>query len=166
MSQTVRAYLPATLTTVGQLRDRGDLPAGPAYAVTPALRAQLGEDDDEALEYEAFTRAGDASLVLLHADPAAPRRRVVIAVDATVEPEDASVEPDESGRVRLVSPVPLAAVVAIHVDGTAAEPAVAAAAAKVGADRQTGGGLALDERPEVDDELEWYDVSELARLPS
>lgn len=142
MSQTVRAYLPATFGALAVLRAEGELPAGPAYAVTPDLRARLQEDDQEALEYEAFTRAAQASLGLLRADPMAARRRVVISVDAPVEP-------DQGDRVRLAGPVPLAAVAAIHVDGTAVEPAVVAAVAGEAA---------------VDEALEWYDVSELALL--
>jgi hypothetical protein len=143
VSQTDRVYLPATFPALARLRDRGELAAPEGYAVTPALRAQLGEDDEEQLAYEAFQLAAEASLRLLRADPAAARRRVVVAADAPVAPAG------EGGVVTLAAPVPLAAVAAVHVDGRAAEPAVTRAV--------TGDGT-------VEDELEWYDVSELAQL--
>lgn len=142
MRQTVRVYVPATFGTLAQLRDQGELPATQAHAVTPALREQLDETDDEQLAYAAFQLAAAASLRLLHADPTARRRRVVISADVPVEPGGV-------GLVRPVAPVPLAAVAAIHVDGCDAEPAVSRAV--------TGDGT-------VDDELEWYDVSELGQL--
>jgi hypothetical protein len=137
-------YLPATLPALAELRERGELTIDEGYAVTPALRAELGDDDDEELSYAAFRLAAEASVRLLHADPAAPRRRVVISVDVPAEPLP------EVATVRPVGPVPLSAVAAVHVDGAAAEPDVAAAVA------------AGD--PEVDHELEWYDASELAHL--
>src|SRR5690606_39778458 len=73
----------------------------------------------------AFARAAQDSLGRLHADPTVARRRVVISADAQVEVED---QPLGSSLVRLRSPVPLSAVAAIHIDGAAAEPDVAAAA--------------------------------------
>lgn len=146
MSEAVRAYLPATFGMLAALRDRGELPAGAAYAVTPALAREMADDDLEVLEFEAFTRAAHASLVLLRREPAEARRRVVISVDAPVVA-------DRGAVVRLVGPVPLAAVAAIHVDSRSAEPAVAAAA-----------GHPPGDEGELDEVLEWYDVSELAGL--
>jgi hypothetical protein len=162
VSQPVRAYLPGTSDTLARLCEHGELPAGPAYAVTPALR-ELVAGDDEELEYEAFTQAAQASVELLRAAPQLARRRVVVSVDAAVEPARPGREPggpgpesgespaaDRLARVRLWAPVPLASVAAVHVDGAEAEPAVAAVLA----------GAAT----EVPQELLWYDVSELARL--
>ena len=173
MNRTVRAYLPGTLATIRTLRDQRGLPPGVAYAVTPALRAEFGQADQEELEYEAFTQAAQASLDLLRAEPSLPRRRVVIAVDVparllSAAPADrpraaladrpgaapadrADGPPAPTGRVALAGPVPLAAVVAIHLDSAAAAAEVAAVLA----------GAA----EEVEYELEWYDVSELDRLP-
>lgn len=157
MSQTIRAYLPATLTSLAELREQGELAANwPAYAVTPALREQLGgsdagfagkhrETDPEELSYAAFRIAADESVRLLRDDPAAPPRRVVISADTP-----AAWSADAGARVRLTSPVELASVAAIHVDGAAAEAEVAAAVAS--------------DDPAVDHELEWYDVSELSQL--
>jgi hypothetical protein len=141
-------YLPATLPALARLRERGELTVDEAYAVTRPLRDQLGDDDDddddEQLSYAAFRLAAEASVRLLGADPAAPRRRVVISVDVPAEPLP------EVAAVRPAGPVPLSAVAAVHIDGAAAEPDVAAAVAAG--------------EPEVDHELEWYDASELAQL--
>jgi uncharacterized protein DUF6912 len=142
----IRVYLPATVPVLARLHAEGALAATEAYAVTPALRAQLGETDEEELSYAAYRLAADASLALLRADPAAPDRRVVISADVPAEPARAG----EAGAVRPAGPVPVAAVAAIHIDGAAAGPAVASAVA-------TGDGS-------VDHELEWYDPSELAQL--
>lgn len=147
-------YLPGTLATIETLRTRRELPPGPAYAVTPALRAELGDAADlEELEYEAFTQAAAASLELLRvADPALARRRVVVSADVPVRL--VRPDPDPAGgtaRVAVAGPVPLAAVAAIHLDSDAAEPEVTATLA--------------GETDEVEYELEWYDVSELERLP-
>src|SRR4051812_41497815 len=56
-------------------------PTATGHAVTPELREWYSDGDDEQLEYAAFTRAAQDSLLLLHADPDAPRRRAVIVVD-------------------------------------------------------------------------------------
>ena len=62
-------------------------PARPApapvrgFAVTPALREWYSSGDEEELEYVAMTQAARASLRLLHADPGAPARRVVLAAE-------------------------------------------------------------------------------------
>lgn len=153
MSQPIRVYVSATIPMLARLRDEGSLAADAAYAVTPALRAELGETDEEELSYAAYRLAADASLRLLRHDPAAPRRRVVVAADVPTEPAG-SLGPDgtggEAGVVRVTGQVMAAAVAAIHVDGAAAEPEVAAAVA------------AGDDS--VDLELEWYDVSELPQL--
>lgn len=142
MKSTIRVYLPATFPALAQLRDRGELAAPVGYAVTAGLGellGLLGDDDADLLAYEAFQLAAAASLELVRADPAAARRRVVVSADAPARPDGGA------GQVALAGPVPLTAVAAIHVDGTAAEPEVAAG-------------------DPVEHELEWYDVSELAQL--
>jgi len=140
----MRVFLPGTFDALARLRDRAELTVPDGYAVTDALRRQVGEDADaEHLEYTAFQLAAEASLALLVADPAEPRRRVVISADVRAEPAGGD------GRVRLAGPVPWAAVAAVHVDGSRAEPEVARAVAGAGP---------------VEYELEWYDVSELDQL--
>lgn len=135
-------YVPATFADLAELRDAGRLAAVEAVAVTPALQAAIGSEDQEELEYAAFTRAAQASLALLRADPSVPRRRVVISADLAAGPAAGE-------RVRLAEPVQLAAVAAVHVDTAAAEPDVSDA---------------LVSGTEVEHELAWYDVSELAQL--
>lgn len=126
----MRVYLPAILSNIAELRDRG------RFAATDAYVARVGVEDLEEAEYAAFTRAAQASLALLRADPDAPRRRVVVSADLPGEPA-------------FGEPVPLAAVAAVHVDTAEAEADISAAIA-------TGA--------EVDHELAWYDVSELDQL--
>lgn len=166
MPDLVRVYLPATLPALAELRRRRELDAAPlpAHAVTPSLREWYAEGDEEELEYVAFTRAAQDALRLLRATPSAPRRRVVLSADVATS---AIVHADPelgSSSVRLAGLVPLAALAAIHVDGAAAEPDVAAAAEVV--DRAAAGDPDAQFTVDgvEDHELEWYDVSELDQL--
>jgi hypothetical protein len=163
-----RVYLPATLALLRRLHQEPyELPDGiNAHAVTAALREWYAEGDEEELEYVAFTRAAQESLVLLHHDPAAPRRRVVIAVDA---PSAAAVRTDDalgSSAVRLVTSVALPEVAAVHVDDSAAETDVAAAAQAVVAAAAGDGDAQFTVDGAEDHELLWYDPSELDELLS
>lgn len=163
----IRVYLPATLSVLRQLRAHGELGPPPltAHAVTPALREWYAEGDEEELEYIAFTRAAQEALRLLRADPSAPRRRVVVSVDmppAAVQRHDTDLG---SSLVRLAVPVPRAAVAAIHVDGTGAEADVAAAAEVVAEAAAGDPDAQFTVDGAEDHELEWYDVSELDRIP-
>src|SRR3954468_7104486 len=111
----MRVYVPATMPQLAALRERGELTAPvEVHAVTPTLREWYAEGDEEELEYAAFTRAAQASLLLLHRDPAAPRRRVVVAADvpdARVIRKSAELGESE---VHLAEPVSLAEVASIH----------------------------------------------------
>jgi hypothetical protein len=162
----MRVYLPATLATVAQLREQGSLATAQAYAVTPALREQYAVGGEEELEYVAFTRAAQAALRLLHADPGAPRRRVVVSAD--VEPAVAQVsspgDRHSSARMRLAVPVPLSSVASIHVDGATAEADVAAAVDALPAAEAGDLDAQVTVDGAEDHELAWYDVSELAQL--
>jgi hypothetical protein len=171
MSHPIRVYLPATVPGLALLHRECALVTTEAYAVTAALREQLGETDEEDLSYAAYRLAAGASLRLLRADPAAPRRRVVVSADVSAQP----VVGGDAGAVGLAGPVPLAAVAAIHVDAAAAEPAVSAALLAAGEafndeafndeafNDEAFNDEAIDDEP-IDDELEWYDVSELPQL--
>src|SRR6185369_9179384 len=130
MSQPlVRVYVPATLTDVASVRDTGEFtPTRALHAVTPSLREWYAEGDEEELEYVAFTRAAQDSLWLLREDPTAPRRRVVLSVDLTASVVRASEGPLGSSRAEPPGPIGRDAIVAVHVDGSAAEADVAAAA--------------------------------------
>jgi uncharacterized protein DUF6912 len=159
-----RVYLPATLNTLAELRDKAALAVPTAHAVTPSLREWYVEGDEEELEYVAFTRAAQAALLLLQRDPSAPRRRVVVSADL---PAHACANIDASlgsSEVRLVTEVPLDAVAAIHVDAQEAEADVAAAAAAVLA-AATGSDDAMFTVDGAEDhDLAWYDVAELDQL--
>ncbi|WDZ86997.1 DUF6912 family protein [Micromonospora cathayae] len=159
----VRVYVPATVPMLARLPEQG-LPAGEAHAVTPALREWYAEGDEEELEYVAFTRAAQDALRLLHDDPSAPRRRVVVSVDLPAGLVGRGDQALGASTVRLDQPVPVRAVAAVHVDGDEATGDVAAAAAVVME------ALAGDQDAQFtvdgaeDHELEWYDVTELELL--
>jgi hypothetical protein len=114
----MRVFLPATMPALAELLHSAELGPPPlrGYAVTPALRESYASGDLEELEYVAMTRAARASLRLLAADPTAPRRRVVLAAEVP----EASVSADrgfaEPTVVAVLAAIPLAWVVAGHVD--------------------------------------------------
>jgi hypothetical protein len=159
-----RVYIPATLAMLGPLVAAGELPPGPAHAVTPLLREWYTEGDEEELEYVAFTRAAQASLRLLRADQAVPRRRVVISAD--VPPNGYASARDELGasEVRLAAAVPLSSIASVHVDDVTATGDVTAAVEVVEA------ALAGDEDARFtvdgleDHDLLWYDRTEISQL--
>jgi hypothetical protein len=108
----VRVYIPAIPADA----EAPDLSARPAFAVTPALRAELPDEDIEGLEYAAFLAAADASVPLLATAPP-PMRRTVIAADVparhTTTPEGPDPHP---ATIVLTAPVPWTAIAAIHID--------------------------------------------------
>lgn len=157
----MRAYLPSTSAGLRELLDSGTLSATTAFAVTPGLREWYVDDNLEELEYAATMEAARASLRLLDGEPAAARRRVVLAAD--VPAADVTVRDDmDRGVVTIVGPVGVGQVVALHVDGAEAETAVAAAAQSIAA-ADLGDPAAQDA---VDDaegfELCWYARQEIA----
>lgn len=161
----MRVYVSATLSTVAVLRERGELPeVGYANAVTPNLREWYVEGDEEELEFVAFTRAAQSALRLLRTDPAARPRRVVVSVDLPVDQVTCVDQELGSSAVRLGGPVPLSAVAAVHVDDADAEADVIAAVKVVEE------AIAGDEDAQFtvdgveDNDLAWYDPSELAQL--
>ncbi|MHA3705129.1 DUF6912 family protein [Jatrophihabitans sp. YIM 134969] len=136
----MRIYVPVTAAAVTALVEGRPVPStGPdgttAFAVTPGLRSWYGEDhppgadepDDEDLEYAACAEAARASLRLLASDPAAPRRRIVLAVD--VRDDQVSVHDDlERGVVRTAAPITADRLAALFVDDADASAAVGRAA--------------------------------------
>ncbi|MFE4593644.1 DUF6912 family protein [Streptomyces laurentii] len=166
----MRVYVPLTLPGLAQAHKAGELGPGPltAYAVTPALREWYVSDDIEELEYAALNRAAAASLRLLAGDPAAVRRRVVVAVD--VADKDAVVDPDRGldagalGEVRIASAVPLAKAAAVHADADDAEVDVAAAAGALGAADQGDDDAQFTVDGAEDHELLWFGVQEIPAL--
>ncbi|MGI5213919.1 DUF6912 family protein [Plantactinospora sp. CA-290183] len=159
--QLVRVYVPATVPMLAQLRREGVLPAGQGHAVTPELREWYAEGDEEELEYVAFTRAAQEALRLLRADPAAPRRRVVVSADLTAGAVQRAEIELGSSTVRLAGPIGIASVAAIHVDGPDAGDDVAAAATVVEEALAGDPDAQFTVDGAEDHELEWYDASEL-----
>ncbi len=159
----MRIYLPATSTLLHELLEAGSIGPAPltAFAVTPGLREWYVDDDAEELEYAATVEAARGSLRLLDADPAAARRRVVVAAD--VPDAVVTVRDDlDRGVVELAEPVALTTIASVHVDDADAEQTVAAAAeAVIAADLGDPGS-----QERVDDaeghELSWYATQEIA----
>lgn len=165
----MRIYVPATLSMLAPLGDRLDLHGSHdgsliAHGVTPLLREWYAEGDEEELEYVAFTRAAQAALQLIRADPKAPPRRVVVSADvpeSLVQVVDVELG---SSLVRVVGPLPFRSVAAIHVDGVDAEPEVLAAAAVVEEAIAGDPDAQFTVDGAEDHELEWYDVTEVDQL--
>lgn len=166
ITELVRVYVPATVPMLAALRASGNLGPGSlvAHAVTPSLREWYAEGDEEELEYVAFTRAAQGALQLLRHDPAAPRRRVVVSADVP----SGSVKRDEvelgSSEVRLLSPVALADVAAIHLDSADVSEEIAAAVDVVEEALAGDPDAQFTVDGAEDHELEWYAVSELDQL--
>jgi hypothetical protein len=138
------------------------------FAVTPALREVYSSGDLEELEYIALLHAARASLRLLHDDPDAPRRRVVLAAEVPDEQAgrgggfDGGF--DEPTLVLLSAPVPLARVASGHVDDVAAVADIGAAVqALAAADAGDDDAQFLVDGAEGH-ELLWYATQELGDL--
>jgi hypothetical protein len=160
----MRVYLGMTLTELADAVAQGGFgPPTLAYAVTPALREWYAEGDQEELEYAATRAAARSSLYRLRLDADAPRRRVVVAVDAP----DGMVSPDAGeGRAAVTVNValPLNAVDAVHVDDAEAVDAVRAAA-EVVVDADAGDEDAAFTVDEAEaHELLWYARQEIPDL--
>lgn len=168
----MRVYVPATLPMLRRLLADGRLaPVGlTAFALTPRLRESYVAGTEEELEYVAMAEAARASLRLLAAELAGgdggaangtEPRRVVVAADA----DGVTPRPDlDDGAVRLAGPLPLEAVVAVHVDTAGAAAAVTAAAAAVDAADLGDPDAEFVLGDAEDHELAWYDPSELPFL--
>lgn len=166
----MRVYVPLTLPGLAEAHRTGELGTEPlvAYAVTPALREWYLSDDIEELEYAALNRAALASLRQLAADPDAPRRRVVVAVDvpdgAAMPDPDRGLDPAALGEVRVTGPVPLAKAAAVHADAADAEDDVAAAVTALPAadDGDDDAQFVVDGAE--DHELLWYATQEIPAI--
>ena len=157
----MRVYLPLTLATLRAAIASGEVRCSIAYAVTPALREWYAEGDQEELEYAALTAAARESLRMLAEDPAAARRRVVLAADVdSAQSRDA----EERGTVTLAGPVPWRKVAAGHLDDPDAAEDVAAAALAVGAADGGDDDAAFTVDSAEAHELQWYATQELPGL--
>jgi hypothetical protein len=162
----MRVYLAFTMPTLAKLLVDGETSVPPVrgYAVTPTLREWYSSGDEEELEYVAMTQAARASLRLLHADPSAPARRVVLAAELPDEHVAGVAGFDEPALVEVRVAVGLADVVSGHVDDPRASPDIRAAIAALPASDRGD----EDARFAVDGaeghELLWYATQELAEL--
>ncbi|AWT25605.1 MULTISPECIES: DUF6912 family protein [Corynebacterium] len=165
---TVRVYLPATFSMLGDLARDGKIavPSGVGFALTPALREFFTAGDDEEIEYHAFLEASRASLRLLSAggEEKFPHRRVVVSADLPAE--SVTPAPEKGDAVVELSPAELEVgqLAAVHVDDSGNEAATAAAVEVVDA-ADLG-----DEDAEItlgdceDNLMSWYDARELGVL--
>jgi len=162
----MRVYLPATLSTLACLLRAGEIGPAPVhgFAVTPALRESYASGDLEELEYVAMTHAGRASLRLLAADPAAPRRRVVLAADVPDGLIGHNGGFDDPTMVEVGAPVTVDRVVSGHVDEVLAMSDIAEAVAALPAADQGDDDARFVVDGAEGHELLWYASQELAYL--
>jgi hypothetical protein len=159
----MRVYLPTTMTGLATLLDDGSIEVPVACAVTPALREWYVEGDAEELEYAALTHAARASLRQLAADPGAPARRVVLAVEVA----DAAARPApevDRAAVRLAGPVVLREVVSAHVDDADAADDVRRAVAALAAAEAGDEDAQFVVDGVEDHELGWFAAQEIGPL--
>ncbi len=162
----MRVYLPFTMPTLAKLLGDAGTGAPPVrgFAVTPALREWYSSGDEEELEYVALTQAARASLRLLHEDPSAPPRRVVLAAEIPDEQVVGVAGFDEPALVEVRVAVGLDDVVSGHIDDPSATSDVHAAIAALPA----ADGGDEDARFTVDGaeghELLWYATQELGHV--
>ena len=182
----MRVFLPSTLPALAEALRAGQVVPGPdpgsgpdrgsgqtetgtpypqsGYAVTPALREAYASGDEEELEYAALTEAARASLRMLAEDPAAPPRRVVLAVEIPAEQVKLDARSREPGRVLVTVAIPVDRLAAAHVDDAEAGPDVRAASEAL----EAADGGDEDASFAVDGaeahELGWYATQELSYL--
>jgi hypothetical protein len=159
----MRVYLPSTLPALADVLRAGAIGPAPVhgFAVTPALREAYASGDEEELEYIAMLAAARESLRLLCADPAAPRRRVVLAADAEAT---WIAYDDDPAAVVITDAVPLVAIASGHVDDADAEADVALAAAAVAAADAGDEDAEFSVDGAEGHELAWYATQELKTL--
>jgi hypothetical protein len=159
----MRVYLPFTLPALAKLLTTDEVGQPPVrgFAVTPALREWYSSGDMEELEYIALLHAARASLRLLLADQSAPRRRVVLAVEAPEEQIVGNAGFDEPALVEVKKPVLLRHVVAGHIDDPAAEAEIAAAIAALAAADAGDDDAQFTVDSAEGHELLWYATQEL-----
>jgi hypothetical protein len=161
----MRVYLPFTLPALATLlADDQTAPLLRGYAVTPALREWYSSGDEEELEYVALTQAARASLRLLHADPGAPGRRVVLAAEVPGGQVADVAGFDEPALVEIKVAVRVRDVVSGHIDDPAASADVRAAVAALAAadDGDDDARFAVDGAE--GHELLWYATQELRHV--
>jgi hypothetical protein len=138
------------------------------YAVTPALIEWYVSGDTEELEYVALTEAARGSLRMLAADRAdgmeAAARRVVIVAEVPDETVKVGTDLEERARVRVMEPIPLARLAAVHVDDAAAVTDIAAAVEALPAADAGDDDAQFTVDGAEDHELMWYATQEIPDL--
>jgi hypothetical protein len=162
----MRVYLPFTMPTLAKLLVAAEAGAPPVrgFAVTPTLREWYSSGDEEELEYVALTLAARASLRLLHSDPGAPPRRVVLAAEVPDEHVVGVAGFDEPALVEIRVQVTLSHVLSGHVDDVSAAEDIGAAVAALPAadDGDDDARFAVDGAE--GHELLWYATQELGHV--
>jgi hypothetical protein len=130
-----------------------------AHAVTPALRREWGDADDEELEYAALMAAAFDSLGRI-AEAGATPRRVVVAAD--VDAADVELGDDETA-VRVLVAVPRNRCSAVHIDDADAEGEIAVAIGHL-PEAYAGDGPALAAVSLMAHELMWFATQEIPDL--
>ena len=160
----MRVYIPATFSMLKSLDSNGVIHArnGWGFAATPELTEYFTSGDQEEIEAIAFDDAALASIRLLAigGEEQFPHRRVVVSVDAEVQPQP---EMGES-VVKLAGPVELKDVAAIHVDVKEAEEATAKAIEAIDAADLGDEDAELTVGDAQDNYMAFYDPSELPFL--
>ncbi|GIH45048.1 hypothetical protein SAMN05421833_102375 [Microbispora rosea] len=168
----MRVYLPSTIPALARVVAAGELGPAPltGFAVTPALIEWYASGDTEELEYVALTEAARGSLRMLAADRAdgvqAAARRVVIAAEVPDETVKTGAELEERARVRVLEPIPMRLVAAVHVDDADALPDVEAAIAALSAADGGDDDAQFVVDGAEDHELLWYATQEIPDLLS
>ena len=162
----MRVYFPATLSALAELLDTAEVGQPPVrgFAVTPGLREWYSSGDMEELEYIALLHAARASLRMLHDDPAAPRRRVVLAAELPDEQVVGNAGFDEPALVEVKQPVLLRHVVSGHIDEPSAIAEVTAAAAALPAADAGDDDAQFAVDSAEGHELLWYATQELRHI--
>jgi hypothetical protein len=162
----MRVYLGSTMLGLTDVLAKGEIGPVPlrAFAVTPALREAYASGDDEELEYVAMLAAAKQSLRLLDADPAAPRRRVVLAADVPDGHVSWHAYDDEPATVTVAIAVPITAIASGHVDEPDAGADMAAAAEAITAADAGDDDATFTVDSAEAHELAWYATQELQYL--
>ncbi|MGV0375580.1 DUF6912 family protein [Corynebacterium hadale] len=160
----MRVYIPATFAMLEQLNERGVLHArnGWGFAATPELTEFFTSGDQEEIEAIAFDDAALASIRLLAIgdEERFPHRRVVVSADV-----DATGEPDMGESVvKVVGPVELKDVAAVHVDVREAEDATKRATELIDAADLGDEDAELAVGDAQDNYMAFFDPSELPFL--
>jgi hypothetical protein len=163
----MRVYLPSTLPRLARLVTGAEVTAGPGpvrgYAVTPALRESYASGDDEELEYVAMLKAARESLRLLHADPQAPPRRVVLAVEVAEEQVSGGGDDmAEPAVVEVTGSIAIRDLISGHIDDPGAGQDVRAAVAALHAADAGDENAKFTVDGAEGHELLWYATQELS----